>query len=41
MVVCLEEDSAESTFANGIVLQVELVESMESVLMGVHVQGVD
>ena len=36
----LDEDLAEARLAARVVLQVELVEAMENVLVGMHVEGV-
>ena len=40
-VVGLHEDLSQARLSDGIVLQIELVESMERVLMRVHVERVD
>jgi len=37
----LDEDLPQSGLAEGVVLQVEAVKAVESVLVGVHVQGVN
>ena len=40
-IVGLQEDLPQSRLPDRIVLQVEFVESMERVIVGVHIQGVD
>lgn len=40
-VVRLEEDLAEARLAQGVILQIKLVEAMERVLVRVHVKRID
>lgn len=41
IVVRLEENLTQPRFANWIIFQVEFIETMEGVGMGMHVQGID
>ncbi len=40
-VIRLQEDLTQPRLANRIILQIELVETMERILVCVHVQGID
>lgn len=40
-VICLQEYLSESRFTNRVVLKVKLVESMERILVSMHIQCID
>lgn len=41
IVIRLEENLSQARLSDGIVLQIELIEPMERVLVGVHVESID
>ena len=41
IIIRLQEDLPQSRFSNGIVLQIEFIETMEGIVMGVHIEGID
>jgi hypothetical protein len=41
MVVCLQENLSQTGLSDRVVFEIELVEAVEGILVGMHIQGVD